>query len=54
MGHIAKAKGMAQIAKDTGIGRESLYKTFTPKAKPCFETVMKVLNSFSVKLGATA
>ena len=54
MGNIAKAKGMTQIAKDTGLGRESLYKVFQPGAKPRFETVMKVLNSFGVKLEATA
>ncbi|MCX6077477.1 MAG: putative addiction module antidote protein [Campylobacterales bacterium] len=54
MGNIAKAKGMAQIAKDTGLGRESLYKTFQPGAKPRFETVMKVLHSFGVKLEARA
>lgn len=54
MGNIAKAKGMAQIAKDTGLGRESLYKTFQPGAKPRFETVMKVLHSFGVKLEASA
>jgi len=53
MGNIAKAKGMSQIAKDTGLGRESLYKTFTPNAKPRFETIMKVLNSFGVKLQAS-
>ena len=40
IGHIAKAKGMAQIAKDTGLGRESLYKAFRPNAKPRFDTVM--------------
>ncbi len=50
LGHIAKAKGMSQIAKDTGLGRESLYKTFSPGAKPRFETVMKVMNTFGVKL----
>jgi len=54
IGNIAKAKGMSQIAKDTGLGRESLYKTFSADAKPRFETVMKVLNSFGVKLQASA
>lgn len=54
MGNIAKAKGMAQIAKDTELGRESLYKTFQSGAKPRFETVMKVLHSFGVKLEASA
>lgn len=50
LGNIAKAKGMTQIAKDTGLGRESLYKTFNPKAKPKFDTIMKVLDSFGVKM----
>jgi probable addiction module antidote protein len=54
IGNIAKAKGMTQISKDTGLGRESLYKTFHAGAKPRFETVMRVLNSFGVKLQATS
>jgi len=54
IGNIAKAKGMSQIAKDTGLGRESLYKTFSTDSKPRFETVMKVLDSFGVKLQASA
>ena len=52
IGHIAKAKGMAQIAKDTGLGRESLYKAFRPNAKPRFDTVMKVMNSLQIQLSA--
>ena len=54
IGNIAKAKGMSQIAKDTGLGREILYKTFSADTKPRFETVMKVLDSFGVKLQASA
>jgi len=54
IGNIAKAKGMSQIAKDTGLGRESLYKTFQDGSKPRFETVIKVLDSFGVKLQASA
>lgn len=54
LGHIAKAKGMTQIAKETGLGRESLYKTFSPGAKPRFETVMKVINTLGVKLQASS
>ncbi|MEA3554505.1 MAG: addiction module antidote protein [Campylobacterota bacterium] len=54
IGNIAKAKGMSQIAKDTGLGRESLYKTFQEGSKPRFETVMKVMNSLGVKLQASA
>ena len=54
IGNIAKAKGMTQIAKDTGLGRESLYKSFVPGSHPKFETVTKVLNSLGIKLQATA
>ena len=54
IGNIAKAKGMSQIAKDTGLGRESLYKTFSDGAKPRFDTIIKVLDSFGVKLQASA
>jgi probable addiction module antidote protein len=54
IGNIAKAKGMSQIAKDTGLGRESLYKTFSSDSKPRFETIMKVLDSFGVKLKVSA
>ena len=54
IGNIAKAKGMTQIAKDTGLGRESLYKTFAPGSKPKFETILKVMDSLGVKLQATA
>jgi len=53
IGDIAKAKGMKQIAQDSGLGRESLYKALTPGAKPRFETVMKVLNVLGVNLMLT-
>ena len=52
IGHVAKARGMSQIAKDTGLGRESLYKAFAPGAKPRFETVMKVMHALGVELHA--
>jgi len=52
IGHVAKARGMTQIAKDTGLGRESLYKAFAPGAKPRFETVLKVMNALGVELHA--
>ena len=54
LGNIAKAKGMAQIAKDTGLGRESLYKTFNPHSKPKFDTIMKVMNSLGIKMQVSA
>ena len=50
IGNIARAKGITQIAKDTGLGRESLYKSFTKNTKPRFETVLKVLKSFDIRL----
>ena len=52
IGDIARAKGMTQIANDTGLGRESLYESFAKGAKPKFDTVSKVLDSFGVRLQA--
>lgn len=52
LGHIAKARGMTQLAKNTGLGRESLYKVFAPGAKPRFDTVMKVIRAMGIKLHA--
>ena len=53
LGDIAKAKGMTQLARDTGLGRESLYKALTPGAKPRFDTIMKVIHGMGVHLHAT-
>ena len=50
IGNVAKAKGISQISKNTGLGRESLYKTFKKGSKPRFDTVIKVLNSLGVQL----
>jgi len=52
LGHIARAKGMTEISKKTGLGRESLYKTFQEGTKPKFETIVKVLDAFGVRLKA--
>ena len=49
---IARAKGIADIARATGLSRESLYKTFRETAKPEFDTVRKVMKSLGVKLVA--
>lgn len=54
LGDIARARGMAQIAKETGLGRESLYKAFAPGAKPRFDTVLKVARALGVRLTAKA
>ena len=52
VGDVAKARGMATIARNSGLGRESLYKAFAPGAKPRFDTVMKVLQALGLKLHA--
>ena len=52
LGDIARAKGMAQVAKEAGLSRESLYKALAPGAKPRFETVMKVARALGVKFTA--
>jgi probable addiction module antidote protein len=49
---VARAKGIAEISKATGLSRESLYKTFKETARPEFDTVRKVMGSFGVKLVA--
>lgn len=43
--NVIRAKGIAQIAKETGLNRESLYKTISQGAKPRFETVLKLINA---------
>jgi probable addiction module antidote protein len=54
LGDVARARGMAQVARDAGLGRESLYKALAPGAKPRFETVMKVARALGVKFTAQA
>lgn len=50
---VARARGMAQLAKDAGLGRESFYKALTPGAKPRYDTVLKLLHALGVKISAT-
>ena len=54
MANVAKARGVAQVAKASGLGRESLYKALAPGAKVRYETVRKVLDSLGVKLTIAA
>ena len=54
MGDIARAKGMAQVAVDAGLSRESLYKALSGERKPIFETVLKVVGALGLKLCAEA
>lgn len=52
LGDIARAKGMTQLARDTGLGRESLYKALSASGNPEFATVMKVVAALGLKLHA--
>ena len=54
LGHVAKARGMTQIAKDSGLGRESLYKALSAGAHPRFETIKSVLRALGVRLAVVA
>lgn len=49
---VARAKGMTEVAKATGLGRESLYKALAPGANPRFETVLKVAKALGIQLTA--
>ncbi len=53
MGDVARAKGITQIARETGLGRESLYKALSSEGNPEFATVLKVLRALGLKLRAT-
>ncbi|MCC6209015.1 MAG: putative addiction module antidote protein [Gammaproteobacteria bacterium] len=50
IGDIAKARGMTELAKEAGLGRESLYKALTPGAKPRYDTVLRVIRALGVEL----
>ena len=54
LGDIARAKGMAYIAREAGLGRESLYKALSPDGNPEFATVLKVVRALGLRLHATA
>lgn len=47
---VARARGIAELAKQTGLGRESLYKTLSKGSKPRFETIQKILGAFNLVL----
>lgn len=50
LGDIARVKGMTQLAKETGITRDGLYKALSPTRNPTFGTVQKVVKAFGLKL----
>ncbi len=53
LGDIARAKGMTQVARDAGLGRESLYKALSPAGNPEFATILKVVAALGLQLHAT-
>ncbi len=53
LGDIARAKGMSQIARDAGLGRESLYKALSADGNPEFATIMKVIAALGLQLHAS-
>ncbi len=54
LGDIARAKGMSQIARDAGLGRESLYKALSPTGNPEFATILKVVDALGLRLHVLA
>lgn len=50
LGDIARARGMSQLARETGLARESLYKALSPEGNPEFTTIMKVIKALGFKL----
>ena len=54
LGDIARAKGMTQVARDAGLGRESLYKALGENSNPTFATVLKVARALGIRFHAEA
>jgi probable addiction module antidote protein len=54
LGVVARARGMSQLARDTGLRRESLYKALSADGNPEFATIMKVVQALGMKLNAEA
>jgi probable addiction module antidote protein len=52
LGDVARARGMVQLAKDTGISREGLYKALSHEGNPSLATVLKVVKALGLKLTA--
>ena len=54
LGDVARAKGMSQLARDTGLSRESLYKALSESGNPSFDTVLRVAKALGLRLRAAA
>jgi probable addiction module antidote protein len=53
LGDVARSKGMTQISRDTGLGRESLYKALSVEGNPEFSTILKVFQALGLRLHVT-
>jgi probable addiction module antidote protein len=53
LGVVARARGMTQIARESGLSRESLYKALSDEGNPSLDTTMRVLKALNVRLTAT-
>jgi probable addiction module antidote protein len=53
LGDIARAKGMSQVARKAGLGRESLYKALSPNGNPELATILKVVKALGLRLHAS-
>ena len=53
LGDIARARGMMQLARETGLSREGLYKALSPEGNPSFATISKVINALGLRLHAS-
>ena len=54
LGHVARHRGIAKLAEETGLNRESLYKTFNGKVQPKWDTVHRLLKAMKVELAIVA
>lgn len=54
LGDIARAKGMSQVALDSGLSRESLYKALSGERSPNFDTILKVVKALGLRFHAEA
>ncbi len=54
LGTVARSKGMSEISRLTGLGRQSLYKALSPQGHPEFATVLKVVRALGLRLSLTA
>lgn len=54
LGNVARARGMTQLARDAGLGRESLYKALSGEGNPSFATILKVMQALGLRLHVEA